>query len=373
MPTARPGVRWIGPRLRRIPHLTMTGRRILVAMSGGVDSSVAAALLREAGHEPIGVTLHLWDAHASEMVGRCCAPEDREDARIACEHLGIPHYVFDEREAFLREVVEPFVEEHRDGRTPSPCATCNRLVKLDRLLAIADRLGCVEIATGHYIRIAESPEGRRLLRGADRSKDQSYFLYGLRPAVLNRLVAPLGNHDKSWTREQGRRLGIESWQKKDSQELCFIPDGDTEGFLRGRGVAFEPGEIVDEGGEVLAVHEGLARYTVGQRRGLGLGGGPPRYVLRRLPTLNQIVVGGEKSLMQREARVVDARWIREPAAEPFEAAVRIRHRHEPAPALVRQFEGGFRVEFLEPQRAVTPGQAAVVYVGDEVLGGGVIA
>lgn len=350
----------------------MSKVRTVVAMSGGVDSSVVAALLQEAGHDLVGVTLHLWDGSGAQTVGRCCAPEDREDARRTCEHLGIPHYVFDERESFEREVVQPFVDQHRKGHTPSPCAACNRLVKLDRLVTIATRLGCEHIATGHYAQIIGERGQRRLFRGADREKDQSYFLYGLRSEVLDRLLTPLGKYDKTWTRAQGQRLGVPSWQKKDSQELCFIPDGDTESFLRRRGVAFEVGEVVDEAGMRLGEHHGLPAYTVGQRRGLGIGGGPARYVVRREGEGNRLVVGDEDALLGRRATVGAVRWLQEAPREPFRAAVRIRHRHEPAPARIDPAGATFEVFFDEPQRAITAGQIAVVYREEEVLGGGLL-
>lgn len=347
--------------------------RVLVAMSGGVDSAVVAALLQERGHDVVGVTLHLWDASGESQVGRCCAPEDRDDARRTCDQLGIPHYVFDERDAFLRSVVEPFVEAYHSGQTPSPCAQCNRLVKLERLVHLADRLGCGPIATGHYVRTVVGEGGHpRLLRGLDRDKDQSYFLYGLEPALLARLLTPLGEYSKDWTRQQGKRLGVPIWQKKDSQELCFIPDGNTEAFLRARGVAFVSGDFIDQDGAVVGRHRGAAAYTIGQRRGLGLGGGPPRYVLRVLSDQNRIEVGTEEALGRREACAHDARWIREAPRAPLRASVRIRHRHEPAAAWVTPTAGGFDVHFDEAQRAITPGQVAVVYDGDEVLGGGIL-
>ena len=349
--------------------------RVLVALSGGVDSSVAAALLHEQGHEVVGVTLHLWDASAEQMVGRCCSPEDREDARLTCDALGIPHYVLDEREAFRREVVEPFLDAYRAGQTPSPCVHCNRTVKLVHLVALAERFGCARVATGHYARLEPGDGGPRLRAGRDEVKDQSYFLFGVPRAVLAKMVFPLGGMTKDAVRAEGRRLGVPNADKADSQELCFVPDGDVAGFVRRERGPGRPGRLVGEDGAALADHAGVEAFTIGQRRGLGLGGGPPRYVLRIVG--DDVVVGDASGLSGTRLVARDARWIAgEPPAESFEAAVRIRHRHRPAPARVTPLPpgagGGFEVVFREPQRALTPGQAAVVYRGDEVLGGGFI-
>lgn len=342
-------------------------------MSGGVDSSVAAGLLQERGYDLVGVTLHLWDASGEQQVGRCCAPEDREDARRVCDHLGIPHFVIDEREAFRRHVVEPFVGEYLAGRTPSPCAHCNRTVKLVHLAELADRFGATHVATGHYARVAHDGGGRaRLLRGRDRRKDQSYFLFGVPEPVLQRLILPLGDMKKDGARAEARRLGLPNADKPDSQELCFVPDGDVAGFVEREGHSPRPGVIRDPDGRELGRHDGIAGFTVGQRRGLGLGGGSPRYVLRIVPDTHDVVVGSRDDLLQRTLHAADACWHFDPPEEGFEARIRIRHRHEPAPGRVIPQDGGFRVEFVEPQRAVTPGQAAVLYREDEVLGGGFI-
>ncbi len=350
----------------------MTSRtRVLIAMSGGVDSSVAAALLAERGHDLVGVTLHLWDAEGENKVGRCCAPEDRDDARRTCEHLGIPHYVFDERPAFRRDVVDPFIAAYRAGTTPSPCVRCNQEVKLGGLLAIAEELGATHVATGHYARVGRDPSGNpMLMRGVDREKDQSYFLYGVPLAILERLLFPLGELDKGRTRAEGQRLGVPNWDKKDSQELCFVPDGDVGGFVTRETGERRSGRIVDETGQALASHEGVERFTIGQRKGLGIGGGPPRYVLRIVPDTQEVVVGDEVGLYGSEARAVDVAWIGEPPAVPFEAEVQVRYRHRAARAEVQPTDGGFAVRFHEPQRAIAPGQAAVVYRGDRVIGGG---
>jgi len=347
-------------------------KRVLLAMSGGVDSSVAGGLLRAQGHEVVGVTLHLWDAEGEAKVGRCCAPEDRRDARQSADALGIPHYVLDERQAFARDVVEPFVREYQAGRTPSPCVHCNRTVKLSYLFQVADRFGCSHVATGHYARVVRGPDGHALLRGRDRQKDQSYFLFGLDPKALSRLVFPLGEMVKDESRHAAREMGLPNADKPDSQELCFVPDGDIAGFIERRSGRAEAGEIVDEDGTVLGQHAGVAGFTVGQRRGLGLGGGPVRYVLRVLANENRVVVGPEGGLSGNELLARDARWLNAPREDEFEAEVRIRYRHAPARARVRRTADGFSARFVEPQRAITPGQAAVVYRGEEVLGGGFI-
>lgn len=351
--------------------------RVLVAMSGGVDSSLAAALLHEQGYDVVGVTLHLWDAQGDSKVGRCCAPEDRDDARRTCELLGVPHYVLDERDEFRRHVVDAFVEDNLKGKTPSPCVHCNQHVKLGRLVQVADRFGARQIATGHYARIGRDPSGdAQLLRGRDRKKDQSYFLFGLPQSLLDRLVFPLGELEKDQAREEAKRLGLPNWNKPDSQELCFVPDGNVAGFVKrespAEGGAGEGGRIVDSAGRTLGAHAGIEGFTVGQRRGIGVPGPAPRYVLRVLPQTREVVVGDDAQLFGAELEATGASWSAWVDDSPLRAEVRIRYRHEPAAATVTPSAQGFSVRFDEPQRAIAPGQAAVVYSGDRVLGGGFI-
>lgn len=350
----------------------MVSERVLVAMSGGVDSAVAAALMQEQGFDAVGVTLHLWDASGAQAVGRCCSPIDREDARHVCDALGIPHYTFDERSDFRERVVAPFIAAYSEGRTPSPCVRCNSSVKLGQLQRIADELGAGRIVTGHYARVLREGGQVRLHRGLDESKDQSYFLYGLERRLLERLETPLGALRKGEVRALAKRFALPNANKPDSQELCFVPDGDIPGFLAREGSGSGEGEVVDEAGQVLGRHQGLEAFTVGQRRGLGLGGGAARFVLKLVPEQRQVVVGERESLMANGLEAEAASWTSPGLQESFVADVKVRYRHRAARAQVCKRGDGFVVRFDEPQRAITPGQAAVLYAGTQVLGGGTI-
>ena len=350
-------------------------QRVIVAMSGGVDSSVAAARLCDAGHDVVGVTLHLWDYDEDAKAhGRCCAPEDQYDARRVADAIGFPHYTFDRRELFARTVVDPFVDAYLAGDTPSPCTACNRGVKLAELFAIADKLGASRVATGHYARIVRDGSGApRLAMGADRSKDQSYFLYATPRAWLERLVFPLGDSTKPEVRQEASARALPGAGKGESQELCFAGTGAHAyaDFVAGRaGARVRPGVIVDEEGRTIGAHEGVHRYTIGQRRGLGVALGRPAFVTRIDAESGTVHLGGEDALRSRSADVADV-CLADGVALPLRAKVRVRYRHEGDAALVTAGgPGGARVVFDTPVRAVTRGQTAVFYDGDRVLGGG---
>jgi tRNA-specific 2-thiouridylase len=351
--------------------------RVVCAMSGGVDSSVTASLLLEAGHEVIGLTMSLYDASQSERKGRggtCCSPAEVDLAKRVCDGLGIPHYTVDERERFEREVIDDFVREYGAGRTPNPCARCNEHVKFGPLLRRAKGLGADVMATGHYARI----EDGRLLRGLDPAKDQSYFLFAMGRETLQRVWFPLGGWTKERVREHARRLDLPNHAAPDSQELCFVPGGDHGEVIERRAAALGidparlgPGEIRDTSGEVLGTHRGIHRVTVGQRRGLGVSSERPRYVLRVLPEERAVIVGEADALGRDTLKVGGFRRLVElPDRHEARGQVQIRHRSPPTPATVRIDGERATVHFDRPVQAVSPGQAAVVYDGDLVLGGG---
>jgi len=347
--------------------------RVVVAMSGGVDSSVAAARLHRAGHEVVGVTLHLWDYPDQGIKGRCCAPEDVHDAQRVAGALGFPHYAFDRRELFRSEVVEPFVEDYLAGRTPSPCVRCNRGVKLAELVALAERLGAERVATGHYARVALEAGTPRLLRARDRSKDQSYFLHMLRPDVLDKLVFPLGEATKAEVRHEARELGLPGANKGESQELCFVPTGRYDAFVEDRAAdRLRPGPVVDEGGRVLGTHRGVHRFTLGQRRNLGVAIGRRAYVVGIDAASGLVRIGEREALLSRGAHVGGAALASD-VTLPAECDVEVRYRGEPVPATLTPLsDGELSVRFAKPVAPVVPGQYAVFYRGERVLGGGVI-
>ncbi|HEX8186900.1 MAG TPA: tRNA 2-thiouridine(34) synthase MnmA [Pyrinomonadaceae bacterium] len=363
--------------------------KIAVAMSGGVDSSAAAALLKAGGHELVGFTMQLWNQRRGLSVGedgeplpsRCCSLDDVYDARRVAEELGFPFYVLNLERDFERDVVAPFVQSYLEGETPIPCVACNSRLKFASLDRTALSVGCEKVATGHYARVRHDEEsGRhRLLRGRDARKDQSYFLWELTQGQLSRSLFPLGEMTKDEVREVARRHGLYVAEKRESQEICFVPDGDYAGFIdryleaEGReGERPARGEVVDTGGRVVGEHEGVHRFTVGQRRGIGVSRPLPLYVVRVEPESNRVVVGHDDDLLSTEFTAAGVNWVAfdEPPG-PVRADVRVRYRHAEAPATVTPLGGGrARVRFDDPQRAVTPGQATVFYRGEEVVGGG---
>lgn len=356
--------------------------RIVVGMSGGVDSSVAAALLVEQGVEVIGVTLRVWPwrepEEATRKFGSCCSPETVADARAVARRLGIPYYLLNTEREFERAVIEPFARAYAEARTPVPCVACNRDVKFGSLLQRARAWDAVAVATGHYARITrETATGRFLLwRGRDARKDQSDFLWPLDQTQLEAARFPVGDLTKEAVREKARALGLETADKPESQEICFIPDDDYRGFLRRRmPETFGPGPIVDGQGAVLGQHEGLVNYTVGQRRGLGLSSRRPLYVTALDPGRNTLVVGEASAVEVDQLRAEQVNFIAIPALTgPLAVAAKIRHSHEPAPATIEPHgQGAVLVRFERAQRAPAPGQSVVFYQGDLVVGGGIIA
>jgi len=373
---------WSGsPRCSARETERMRGERVVVGMSGGVDSSVATALVVQAGHDVVGVTMRVWpwreSADASSRFGSCCGSEAVDDARRVAGALGIPYYLLNVADEFDRAVIGPFAEDYRRGRTPVPCVACNTELKFGSLLARAQAWDAAAVATGHYARVTQDPRsGRWVLRRArDLRKDQSDFLWPLTQAQLASARFPIGDLTKDEVREHARRLGLVTADKPESQEICFVPDGDYRRFLRRRDPAvFQPGAIVDRDGHTLGRHAGVAGFTIGQRKGLGLTGSRPLYVVDLDAAANRVTVGGEADLERDRLEVSRAHFISgTPPAEPLRVTAKIRHNHEPAPATVRVLDPGrAEVIFDAPQRAITPGQSCVWYRDDEVIGGGVI-
>jgi tRNA-specific 2-thiouridylase len=363
--------------------------KIAVAMSGGVDSSAAAAILKEQGHELVGFTMQLWDQrrginvdeNGDELPSRCCSLDDVYDARRVAEELGFPFYVLNLERDFERDVVQPFVTSYLNGETPIPCVSCNSRLKFASLDRLAASLGCEKVATGHYARVEFDGATKRykLLCGLNRQKDQSYFLWELTQDQLSRALFPLGEMSKPEARDAARQHGLAVAEKKESQEICFVPDGDYAGFIDRYLEAEDEtervpgaGEIVDTAGRVIGGHTGIHRYTIGQRRGIGIADERPLYVISLEAEKNRVTVGSREELLSREFTAAGVNWISlEDPREPVQAEVRIRYRHMPALASITPLaDHRVQVIFDEPQRAITPGQATVFYRGDEVAGGG---
>ncbi len=358
-------------------------------MSGGVDSSAAAAILKDQGHELVGFTMQLWnqrrgisvDENGEPLPSRCCSLDDVYDARRVAEELGFPFYVLNLEREFERDVVEPFITSYLEGETPIPCVACNSRLKFESLDRLATSLGCDKVATGHYARVEYDDEAKRfkLFRGRNIQKDQSYFLWELTEEQLSRSLFPLGEMSKPEVRDVARGSRLAVAEKAESQEICFVPDGDYAGFidryLDAEGQSDrrpKAGEIVNTSGERLGEHQGIHRYTVGQRRGIGVSNERPLYVLSIDAELDRVTVGEQEELLSSEFTAAGVNWISiDNPLEPVRADVRVRYRHMPAPATITPISPArVRVKFDEPQRAITPGQATVFYRGDEVVGGG---
>lgn len=356
------------------PFLSIEGnvkKRVVIAMSGGVDSSVAAALLKEQGYEVIGVTMELWDGHSSSTDQHTGYHVVAEAQKVA-DQLNIPFYSFDLKADFHRQVIEPFCAEYLNGRTPNPCIICNKFLKFGQLLDIARKLDAESLATGHYVGLVYNDGYFKIRKGVDHHKDQSYFLFALNQNQLSKCLFPLGDMNKIQVRNYAARLNLSVAGKSESQDICFIPDGDYSGFLqKERQVDSLPGDIVHVSGQFLGRHQGIYQYTVGQRKGLGIGWTEPLYVVAINAAKQQVVVGEKLHLSQTDLLVAQCHWSIPFPDKPFPAYCRLRYRHTEMPAVIEPLvDGQVKVVFESAQQGITPGQAAVFYKGDLVIGGG---
>lgn len=354
---------------------------VVVALSGGVDSAVCAGLLVEAGYHVVGISMRLYNAQgtAAASGGRCCGPRDLEDARAVCAHLGIPFYVADYEADFEKTVIQDFVRTYQEGKTPNPCVRCNQHIKFTPLLYKARALGASALCTGHYARLVrdETNHNVHLLRGLDSRKDQSYFLFGMPRQALPFVYFPLGTLTKDEVRMHAKRMGLHNAEKAESQEICFVPDGNHASFVAKKaGMERTQGEIVNEQGHVVGTHEGVHHFTIGQRRGVGVGLGEKQYVVHIDALKRRVQLGSKAALACTETFVDEVQWLdpRQEVGSVLPAHVQIRYRHTPKPAMVEVCDSGRAlVRFSHPEQAVAPGQAAVFYQEDRVLGGGFIA
>ena len=351
----------------------MKRKRVVVAMSGGVDSSVAAALLKEQGYEVIGLTMCFNLAEKDGKKPSCCGLTGIEDARRVAQKIGARHYVVNLNKDFSSKVIHNFYQEYLSGRTPNPCVRCNQFIKFGILFNKAVSLGAQFLATGHYARIVKSKQGYLLKKAKDLKKDQSYFLYRLSSGQLNQVIFPLGNYTKPEVRDMAGGFKLNVAEKQDSQEICFLPDGKYGDLIKAKGSnRVKPGDLVDKNGDIIGRHKGIPLYTIGQRQGLGIAKGYPLYVTQINAKNNQITVGSRQDACKNEFLVKDIHFLTKPFKKKIEINVKIRYNHKESPAVAYPVKGGLRICFKQPQFAITPGQSAVFYQKDTVLGGGII-